>query len=94
MIEIPEKGNVVVKFGAKWCGPCKQIKPIIKELEKENESIDFIDVDVDENREILGKYMVKGIPKIVFIRDGKVQSELVGMKSKEEIQENINLLVE
>ena len=93
-MKIPSKGNIVLKFGAEWCGPCKTIKPILEELKKENESVEFIDIDVDEHKELTAKYAVKGIPKIVFIRDGEIQSDLVGMQSKEVIQESINLLVE
>ena len=90
-IKIPNKGNVVLKFGSSWCGPCKQIKPILEELKKENESVDFIDIDVDKHPELTGKYAVRGIPKMVFIREGKVQSELVGVQSKEIIQQHIDI---
>lgn len=91
---INKKGNVVLKFGSEYCGPCRALKPILKELEKENESIEFIDIDTQEEPELAQKYGVRGIPNVFFIRDGEIQSNLVGLKSKEEIQENINLLME
>ena len=93
-MKIPEKGNVVLKFGSSWCGPCRLLKPIIEELKEENKSIEFLDIDVDEHPEFTKKYIIKGIPKLVFLRDGEIQSDLVGLKSKAEIQESINLLLE
>ena len=40
-MKIPKNGPVVVKIGADWCGPCKQIAPILEELAKENEDVEF-----------------------------------------------------
>lgn len=93
-MEIPKEGNIVLKFGAEWCGPCKAFKPILEELKKENESVEFIDVNVDEHKELAREYGVRSIPIVFFIRDGEIQSNLVGMKTKDAIQENINLLME
>ena len=93
-MKIPKEGNAVVKFGSSWCGPCKTIKPILEELDKENEDVEFVDIDVDEDKELAAKYGVRGIPMLLFIRNGVVERTLVGMQSKEDIQENINLLEE
>ena len=93
-MKIPKGGNAVVKFGAPWCETCKTIKPILEELDKENEDVEFIDIDVDEDKELAAKYGVRGIPMLLFIRNGVVERTLVGMQSKEDIQENINLLEE
>lgn len=84
----------VLKFGSSWCGPCRQLAPIIEKLKEENKDIEFEDVDVDEDRAKAVKYGVRGIPALFFMRDDEVQSTLVGRVSKEEIQEHINLLGE
>jgi thioredoxin 1 len=54
-MSIPAKGNVVVKFGADWCGPCRNLKPILEELKKENEGVDFIDINVDDDKDLSAK---------------------------------------
>jgi len=93
-MKIPENGDVVVKFGSERCPPCKAIKPILKELAAENDGIEFLDIDVDEHRELGAKYGIRSIPTVLFIRNGVVESQLVGMQPKTTIQEHINLLVE
>ncbi len=95
MTKIPEKGNYVVKFGATWCGTCRTLKPIIEELSKEYEdSVEFLNLDVDEDRELAETYGVRGIPSTFFIKDGVVQGQLTGMHPKEEFIERLDKLVE
>lgn len=91
---ISNEGSVVLKFGMKTCPPCKQLQPILDELKEENEGVEFVEIDAQEERELAAKYSVRSVPKLLFIQDGVVQSILLGLKSKSEIQENINLLVE
>jgi thioredoxin 1 len=93
-MSIPAKGNVVVKFGADWCGPCRNLKPILEELKKENEGVDFIDINVDDDKDLSAKYGVRGIPAVFFIKDGEQKTSIVGLKDKREYQEHINLLLE
>lgn len=60
---------VVIDFWAEWCGPCRMISPIIDELAGEYEGRAVIGkCDVDNNDDIVGKFMVRNIPTIVFIR--------------------------
>jgi thioredoxin 1 len=94
MTTIKKEGPVVIKIGADWCGPCKQIAPILKELAEENEGVEFISLDADKDREEVQKHGVRGIPHIIYMKDGAVISTTTGLKDKSEIQENINLLLE
>ena len=81
-MKIPNNG--VLKFYANWCGPCKNLAPIMEELKKEHEDIEFLDVDVDdsEGKHLAEKYGVRSIPAVIFIREGEENSRLVGLKSK------------
>ena len=70
-------------FSATWCGPCKQFKPIMQELSNEGYDIEFI--DGDENKEVAIEYNIRSIPTTVIELDGKEINRLVGVRSKEEM---------
>jgi|TARA_R110002072_G_scaffold266225_1_gene425072 thioredoxin 1 len=75
-------------FSAAWCGPCKQFKPIMQELSDEGYNIEFI--DGDENRDLAIKYNIRSIPTTVIEEEGKEINRLLGVKSKEEIIEELS----
>ena len=85
---------VLVDFWAEWCGPCKQLTPIMKEL-----SIEYIDkakigkVNVDFNQEIAVKYGIRSIPSLLLFVDGKIEEQIVGAVPKNQITEVINKFV-
>ena len=67
----------ILDFTASWCGPCKAIAPIFKELSEEFDA-QFIKVDVDENPEAAQKFGVSAMPTFVFIKGGEVVDRLMG----------------
>ena len=77
--------KVLVDFYATWCGPCKTMTPIIKEIAKEHNEIKFVKVDVDKNEELAIKYNVMSIPTMIIMKDGKVTKTFVGVTDKESI---------
>jgi thioredoxin 1 len=86
----------VVQFSAPWCGPCRMLAPIISEIAEEHsesETLKIGKVNVDENTDLAMKYGIRGIPSILFIKEGEVIDRIVGMKAKHEIQEKINSLI-
>ena len=81
----------IVDFWAEWCGPCKQIGPILEEIS--NEKIDLINIyklNIDENPEIPQKYGVRGIPTLMLFKDGKLLDTKVGSLPKNSINEWID----
>jgi len=76
--------KTVKYFTASWCAPCKIFKPIMKEIEGEGHSIQFIDVDYDEG-DIAEKYEITSVPTSIIEEAGKEIERFVGALSKEEV---------
>ncbi len=85
---------VLVDFWAEWCGPCKALAPVLDEIAGEvGEKAALVKVNVDESGELAQKYGIRGIPTLIFFKDGEVKSTLVGNQPKSEILKNLNDLV-
>ena len=81
----------LVDFWAEWCGPCKQIGPILEEISNEKKDlINIYKLNIDENPEIPQKYGVRGIPTLMLFKDGKLLDTKVGSLPKNSINEWID----
>jgi thioredoxin 1 len=82
---------VLVDFWAEWCGPCKQIEPVLDEIAKENEGrLRVGKVNVDYNLEIVRRFEVMSVPTLILFKDGAPQLRLVGAKGKAQLLQEIN----
>ena len=77
---------VLIDFFATWCGPCKTLAPILKQV-KDNlgERITILKIDVDKNQELASQYQVRGVPTMILFQNGKQLWRQSGVLSKEEI---------
>lgn len=84
---------VLVDFWATWCGPCRQIAPIVEDLADEFEGRAKVGkVDVDENPQVAQQYGVRSIPTLLFFNDGEVQEQVVGASGKKPLKDTLEEL--
>jgi len=87
---VKEHPYVIVDFWAEWCAPCRAIAPIVDELAKRYAGkVTFVKLNTDENPAVPQRYMVMGIPTLLFFKDGKLVDQVVGAMPRAPFEERV-----
>jgi thioredoxin 1 len=77
---------VLVDFFAVWCGPCKMLAPILKDVKEElGNAIKIVKIDVDKNQTLAAKYQVRGVPTMLLFKNGTQVWRQSGVLQKNEL---------
>ena len=79
-------GLVLVDFYANWCGPCQMLSPVLEELEKKNNEVKIVKIDVDKFRNLARKNGIMSIPAIKVYKNSELINQTVGYLELEELE--------
>ncbi len=83
---------VLVDFWAPWCAPCRMLSPILEKFASEvKDKIKVVKVNVDENPGLAARYNILSIPNLLFFKEGKMNTQLIGFHDEKELRAKLSL---
>ena len=85
------KQPALVDFSATWCGPCKQLEPIVREIAGDYDGrLKVVKVDIDQAPNTAAKFGVMSVPTVLLIQGGAVKDQVVGLVSKQALADRVD----
>lgn len=82
--------NTILYFTAEWCNPCKKVKPLVEEINREHADARFFMIDVDIEMDMAKDFGVQSIPTFVVINDNKEVYRTTGAQTMQQLKEMVN----
>ena len=85
---------VLVDFSAVWCPPCRALEPVVEQLADEYAGrVKVAKIDADRHQEAVARYQIRGLPTLLFFKDGQVQDTVVGAAPKGQLTQKLEAVL-